>query len=64
MTEQRTDTDERDEPAGTPSPGPDNLTAKPATAGTDDAHRPTAVPGAYEADDEERERGKAVKPGN
>jgi hypothetical protein len=64
MTEQRPDTDERDEPAGTPTPGPDNLIAKPATPGTDDAHRPSAVPGAYEADEGEQERGKAVKPGN
>ena len=63
MTEQRPDTDERDEPAGTPSPGPDHLISKPATPGTDE-DRPTAVPGAYEADDAEQERGKAVKPGN
>jgi hypothetical protein len=64
MREQRPDTDDRREPAGTPSPGPDNLTAKPATPGTDDAGRSSAVPGAYEADDETRERAKAVKPGN
>ena len=64
MTEQRPDTDEQDEPAGTPSPGPDNLTAKPVTPGSGDAGTPGAVPGAYEADDAEREQGKAVKPGN
>ena len=64
MTENGTDTDERNEPGGTPSPGPDNLTAKPATPGTDDAGRPSAVPGAYEADEAEQERGKSVKPGN
>jgi hypothetical protein len=64
MTEQRPDTDERNDPAGTPSPGPDDLTARPATPGGDDAGPPTAVPGAYEADDAEQERGKAVKPGN
>jgi hypothetical protein len=64
MTEERPDTDERDEPAGTPSSGPGNLTAKPAAPGTDDRGEPTAVPGAYEADERERERGKAVKPGN
>jgi hypothetical protein len=64
MTEQRPDTDERDEPGGTPSPGPDNLTAKPATPGTEEASKATAVPGAYEADDAEQERGRAVKPGN
>ena len=64
MTEQRPDTDDRADPAGTPSPGPDNLTAKPETPGTDDGGRATAVPGAYEADDAEQQRGKAVKPGN
>ena len=63
MTEQRPDTDERDEPGGTPSPGPDNLTSRPATPGGDDGTA-KAVPGAYEADDEEQQRGKAVKPGN
>jgi hypothetical protein len=63
MTE-RPDTDERDEPAGTPSPGPDNLIEKPATPGTDDAHRPTAVPGAYEADEDDQARGREWKPGN
>jgi hypothetical protein len=64
MTEQRPDTDDRADPAGTPSPGPDNLTAKPASPGTDDGGRATAVPGAYEADDAEQRRGKAVKTGN
>jgi len=64
MTEQRPDTDEHDEPGGTPSPGPDSLTGKSVTPGTDDAHRPSAVPGAYDADEADRERGKAVKPGN
>ncbi|MCW2741894.1 MAG: hypothetical protein JWR45_2316 [Blastococcus sp.] len=64
MSEQRPDTGQRDDPGGTPSPGPDNLTAKPATPGTADAQRPSAVPGAYEADDAEQERGRAVKPGN
>ena len=64
MTMERPDTDDRAEPAGTPSPGPDNLTAKAVTPGADDAGRPSAVPGAYEADDEDREHGKVVKPGN
>ena len=64
MTEQRPDTDERGEPAGTPSPGPDNLTAAPTTPGDPDAGAAKAVPGAYEADDEEQARGRAVKPGN
>ena len=46
MSEQRPDTDERDEPGGTPAPGHGNL------------------PGAYEADETDQERGRAVKPGN
>jgi hypothetical protein len=64
MSEQRPDTDERSEPAGTSSPGPDDLTAKPTTPGSHDAGRPSAVPGAYAAGDADQERGKAVKPGN
>jgi hypothetical protein len=64
MTEQRPDTDERNDPGGTPTPGPDNLTAKPATPGSDETTQPTAVPGAYEADDDDQRRGRAVKPGN
>jgi hypothetical protein len=64
MTEQRPDTDARDEPGGTPSPGQQDLTARSTTPGGHDEHRATAVPGTYEADDDERERGKAVKPGN
>jgi hypothetical protein len=64
MTEQRPDTDQRNEPAGTPSPGPHDLTAKPVTPGSDDGEGPSAVPGAYETNDAEQERGKAVKPGN
>ncbi|HZB21902.1 MAG TPA: hypothetical protein VE463_18840 [Blastococcus sp.] len=63
MAEEHPDTDERGEPAGTPSTGPDDLTATPVAPGEDDGG-PTAVPGAYEADDAEQERGKAVKPGN
>ena len=63
MTEQRPDTDDRAEPGGTPSPGPDNLIDSPAQPG-ENPGTPAAVPGAYEADDAERERGKAVKPGN
>ncbi|HEY0507846.1 MAG TPA: hypothetical protein VGD12_07230 [Blastococcus sp.] len=64
MTEQSPDTDQRNEPAGTPSPGPDDLTAKPVAPGSDDPGTPSAVPGVYAADDAEQERGKAVKPGN
>ena len=63
MTEQRPDTDDRDEPGGTPSPGPGSLTAKPAAPGTD-AQGPSAAPGTYQADEDDQERGKAVKPGN
>ena len=62
MSERRPDTDERDEPSGTPSPGPDHLTDRALTPGDDGA--PRAVPGAYEADEEEQERGRAMKPGN
>jgi hypothetical protein len=64
MTEERPDTDERNEPGGTPSPGSGNLTAKPVPPGTDDAGAPTAAPGTYQADDADHERGRAVKPGN
>lgn len=62
MTEQRPDTDDRREPGGTPSSGPSDLTGRPVAPGDDGAAR--AVPGAYEADEADRERGKAVKPGN
>ena len=62
MSEQRPDTDEKDEPGGTPSPGHGDLTDRPLAPGDDGAAK--AVPGAYEADDAEQERGKAVKPGN
>ncbi|UOY02544.1 hypothetical protein [Blastococcus sp. PRF04-17] len=64
MTEERPDTDERNEPGGTPSPGPDDLIAKPVTPGDDDAGTPTPAPGTYQADEAERQRGEAVKPGN
>jgi hypothetical protein len=63
MTEQRPDTDERSEPAGTPSTGPGNLTARPVIPG-DDAGEAKAVPGAYEADEQDRARGRERKPGN
>ena len=32
--------------------------------GSDETTQPTAAPGAYQADDADQERGKAVKPGN
>jgi hypothetical protein len=62
MTEQRPDTDDRREPGGTPTAGRGDLTDRPVTPG-DDAPA-SAVPGAYEADDDEQERGRVVKPGN
>ena len=63
MTEARPDTDGGNEPGGTPSPGPDHLIDQPVTPGGDDGSA-TATPGVYEADQGDRERGKAVKPGN
>ncbi len=63
MTEQRPDTDERSEPGGTPSPGPGNRTARPAVPGDDAEGAPAAVPGAYEADEQEQARGRTRKPG-
>ncbi len=62
MADPRPDTDERAEPGGSPTHGQDDLIRKPATPGDDGSA--AAVPGAYEADDDDRERGKAVKPGN
>jgi hypothetical protein len=64
MTEQRPDTDERDEPGGTPSPGPHDLTARPQQPGSHGDDGPAAVPGAYESSEAAQGRGKAVKPGN
>jgi hypothetical protein len=64
MTDQRPDTDDRAEPGGTPSSGPADLADRPAQPGTGEPGRPAAVPGAYDADDADKERGKAVKPGN
>ncbi len=58
----RPDTDEHAEPGGSPTQGQHDLIRKPVTPGADDG--PSAVPGAYEADDDDRERGKAVKSGN
>ena len=63
MTEQRPDTDERSEPAGTPSTGQGDLTARPVVPG-DDAGEAKAVPGAYEADEQDQARGRERKPGN
>ena len=63
MSEQRPDTDERSEPAGTPSTGQGDLTARPVIPG-DDAGEAKAVPGAYEADEQDQARGRERKPGN
>ena len=63
MTEQRPDTDERSEPAGTPSTGQGDLTARPVVPGDDDGEA-KAVPGAYEADEQDQARGRERKPGN
>ena len=58
-------TADRPDPGRTPSPGPDHLTATPTTPGDDDGQQPpAAVPGVYEADEEDRQRGRAQKPGN
>lgn len=62
MADPRPDTDERGEPGGSPTHGQDDLVRKPVTPGDDGSA--TAVPGAYEADEDDQERGKAVKPGN
>ena len=64
MTESRPDTDDRAETGGTPPPGSGDLTDRPAEPGSGEAGGPAAVPGAYEADEADQERGKAVKPGN
>jgi hypothetical protein len=61
MTEHRPDTDDRGEPGGTPTAGAGNLTGRPVTPGDDETTRPSEIPGAYAADDEDRER--AVEPG-
>ena len=64
MTDSRPDTDDRRDPAGTPPPGPGHLTSRPVAPGSADAGQATAVPGAYEADEEDQERGRQRKPGN
>ncbi len=64
MADPRPDTDEHAEPGGSPAQGQDNLIRKPVTPGADDAESAASTPGVHDADDAERERGKAVKPGN
>ncbi len=46
------------DPGGTPAPGHGNLMAKPSSPGEPDTNRPTAVPGAYDAEEAERARGR------
>jgi hypothetical protein len=56
----------RPDPGGTAEPQAGSLTRTPTTAEQSKAGEvepPEATPGAYEADDAERERGKQVKPG-
>ena len=60
-------TDQRPDQGGTASPGPDHLTATPTVPGqaeADDSTGPAAAAGTYEASEEDRRRGQAVKPGN
>ncbi|MCV2489085.1 hypothetical protein OF117_06890 [Geodermatophilus sp. YIM 151500] len=54
------------EPGGTPEPGSSSLTRTPTTTEQSRAGEvdpPVATPGAHDADDAERARGRAVKPG-
>ena len=54
------------DPGGTPEPDSASLTRAPTTteqSKPDHAEQPEAIPGAYEADDADRERGKDMKPG-
>jgi hypothetical protein len=56
-------TEHRHDPSGTRGEESDHLTDRATLPGEDDATA-SAIPGAYEADEDDRERGKAVKPGN
>ena len=56
-------TEHRHDPSGTRADETDHLTNRATLPGEGDP-APTAVPGAYEADGDDKERGKAVKPGN
>ena len=54
------------DPGGTPDPGSGSLTRTPTTTDqskSGEVEPPEATPGAYEADEAERERGRQVKPG-
>ena len=56
-------TEHHHDPSGTRADETDHLTNRATLPGESDPG-PTAVPGAYEADDDDKERGRAVKPGN
>lgn len=54
------------DPGGTPEPGSGSLTRTPTTpeqSRAGEVEPPEATPGAYEADDAEREPGTQVEPG-
>jgi hypothetical protein len=56
-------TEHRHDPSGTRREETDHLTDRATLPGEGDPGS-TAIPGAYEADEDDKERGKAVKPGN
>jgi hypothetical protein len=56
-------TEHRHDPSGTRRDETDHLTERATLPGEGDPPA-EAVPGAYAATDDDRERGKAVKPGN
>mgnify|MGYP000017526811 CR=1 FL=1 len=56
-------TEHRHDPSGTRREETDHLTDRATLPGESDASA-SAIPGAYEASEEDKERGKAVKPGN
>ena len=57
----------RPDPGGTAEPQSGSLTRTPTTpaqSAAGEVEPPEATPGVYEADDDEQQRGKQVKPGN
>jgi hypothetical protein len=56
-------TEHRHDPSGTRREETDHLTDRATLPGEHDPGA-KAVPGAYDASEEDKERGKAVKPGN
>ncbi|GAA3167227.1 hypothetical protein GCM10010531_19930 [Blastococcus jejuensis] len=56
-------TEHRHDPSGTRREETDHLTDRATLPGENDASA-SAIRGAYEASEEDKERGKAVKPGN